>query len=637
MSDVRIPAPRRALCLEPSSAVRSLLEKILRLRGWVVHGAAELPDLEQCGPIDLVITAGTLPGMDYPDIVRAVRSRAELATIPVVLVTASLPDEVARKAIEHGITEVFLKTSWADLEAYLDVLGADDGYTRPVGGRALVLDDDVAVGAYMAEVLAGLGLAVDRAVSLDEALGLVLVGTYDLVVADIVLDRGQTGNQFVRLLRQSVGHALQTPVIVVSGFHDGARKLDALRAGANVYLPKPVPAAELTFFAQKLLLGDPGAGTGAATGSADPSFDLSRREQAICSLVVAGMPDKRIAEQLGISYWTVRSHMASIFRKCGVMNRVELANRMRSGLPKPVKGRPTKAPLVDWLALSAHVLDRFRYGVAIADRRQAFVYANPAFASNTGYPVEELLGETSALLRTGRQGRSFVRTVLRELRSRGSWSGEVWIRRKDGGLRLQWLEVQVLQGDTPVGGRYLALLSGVAENGLDLAPIRYTALHDPLTGLANRTLLHDRAQQEFARARRFGGRVGVLFIDLDRFKTINDQYGHEAGDQLLCLLAGRLRAGFRNNDTVARVGGDEFVALVPDLADGEALARLAAKVAAEVRAPLEFAGVPLTLGASIGIAIYPDHGLHLEDLVALADQAMYRAKAAGGSQVCFAP
>lgn len=286
--------------------------------------------------------------------------------------------------------------------------------------------------------------------------------------------------------------------------------------------------------------------------------------------------------------------------------------------------------------LAGYILDGVNFGVTVTDARSRIIYVNDAFSRITGYLPHEAVGNTPAILRSGRHGRQFYQSLWASVKEQGVWSGEIWNRRKDGSLYLEWLEIRRLgDGGHDSDARYVGLMRDITQRQLEDKRIRHSALHDNLTGLANRTLLLDRCEQEMRRSSRKGRGFGLMFIDLDRFKPVNDGLGHEIGDQVLKVVAQRLSAVFRGNDTLARYGGDEFVALIPDLEDRAAVAVAAGKVLHALREPVVMAGHDLHIGASIGIAMYPDEGTDLDTLLARADAAMYRAKEAGGNLFRF--
>lgn len=182
---------------------------------------------------------------------------------------------------------------------------------------------------------------------------------------------------------------------------------------------------------------------------------------------------------------------------------------------------------------------------------------------------------------------------------------------------------------------FTAILRDISERKENEDRIRRLAHHDNLTGLPNRNLLNDRISHALARVRRHGGRMAVLYVDLDKFKPINDTLGHEAGDVVLREVAGRLRSCVRSSDTIARVGGDEFVVVVEEITRGEEAALVSRKIIDSLARPIDYKGTPCQVGASIGVAVFPDDGNTMEDVCKAADVAMYRVKHAGRNGYCF--
>ena len=285
--------------------------------------------------------------------------------------------------------------------------------------------------------------------------------------------------------------------------------------------------------------------------------------------------------------------------------------------------------------LAGAVLDSVDFGVTVTDAKGTLAYVNAAFSRITGYAAAEAIGKTPALLRSGRHGPQFYRSMWESIEQGGAWSGEIWNRRKDGSLYLEWLDIRRLEAGHGAEPRFVGMMTDITHRRLEEKRIGHSALHDALTGLANRTLLHDRGEQEIYRARRKDSSLSLLLIDLDRFKPVNDGLGHEVGDHVLKVMSRRLSAAFRGNDTLARYGGNEFIVLMPDLGDRGAVAAAAGKALRAVREPVDAAGHHLHIGASIGIAMYPDEGGTLDMLLAHADVAMRRAKEAGGNLFRF--
>ena len=618
---------RKVLCIGPSAALCAALKDMPGEAGWEVLCCPDIDSIPQISGVWVaVVTAAVLPSGDYRSVLQHFKGRNWHGEPPILLLTAGEDRAAADTALARGITEVFSEDDPGALRSYFTVLA---GYPlqRPSGGRVLILDDDLVIGLYLEKVLADSGMVVERVGDLPAALAAVAAKRYDLIVADIVLGVGQSGNHFIRMFRQMPAMQPRTPVIAMSGFEDEARRLDALRAGADAFLTKPLNETEFMLTVHHLLGGGLVAHPG--TGGGHPSesrFELSRRESVICSLAVAGHSDKRIAEQLNISFWTVRAHLASIFRKCGVNNRIDLARRLNGQELRPGANSHGLAP---------YLLENFHLAVIVTDRQRRIVYVNQAFSHITGYTAEEVLGQTPAVLHSGKYYAEFYLEIMQRLGNAAGWAGEIWNRKKDGSLFLAWLDIRQLPSAAPLGARYVGVLSDLTGRQLELDRVRHYALHDALTGLGNRTMLENRWSYEMARSRRNGTGMGVLFIDLDRFKAVNDSLGHENGDRLLVIVAARIRGCFRNNDTVVRYGGDEFLVLLPDIADRADAAALARKTLDAVCAAFELDGEEFEIGASIGIALFPEHGKELDTLISRADAAMYRAKEEGGNRFCF--
>lgn len=642
--------PPRMCCIEPSATLRLLLVEMAHKAGWEADACKDLEEAEELfdngeKPIDLIVTAANLPSGSYHGVLARSRGCSETDTVPVVLLTSDAEVGQIDRALESGVTEVFLKHDLDAFEIYLDS-HADNGAIDLVGKCVLVLDDDHAVGEYLKAVLAEIGLRVDLLHELDDALSEALVKHYDLVITDLVLDHNRSGVGFIRLLRQSSGKSANSPVIAVSGYVDDARRIEALRAGADAFLAKPIIASELCFQTQRLLQR-PAAGENNASSTAvlDSTLakNLSEREQLVCALVAAGHRDKEIARQIGISYWTVRSYLARIFKKSGATNRIDLAVKVHQkagASPLPVIGQPgTAADAINWLHMSAYMLNEIGQAVMFTDKDGAILHVNSAFTEITGFHSDEVVGKTPRQLSSGRQSPDFYLKMFEDLKKRGTWSGEICERGKNGNDFTAWFDFRRLPAHAPMGAHYVALITYADSKVAQYETFRYAALHDPLTGLANRTLLEDRVSLEIARAKRNGKRIGIAFVDLDRFKIINDTLGHLYGGGVLKEVAHRLSSVLRTHDTLARQGGDEFVVVLTDIDNGDIAQALGHKLLGVFRAPHSLPdGGSLQLGASIGISLYPDDGAVFEELLGRADMAMYRAKHTGGGKVqCYDP
>ncbi|MDD5296790.1 MAG: diguanylate cyclase [Rhodocyclaceae bacterium] len=287
------------------------------------------------------------------------------------------------------------------------------------------------------------------------------------------------------------------------------------------------------------------------------------------------------------------------------------------------------------LRLAASVFHNSSEGVLVTDAHGTILSVNPAFGKITGYDAEAAVGQTPRLLRSEHHVPSFYQAMSASLARDGYWQGEIWNRHKYGQVYLVWLTIDCIRDCVGTPVRYVGVFHDITELRRKEEQIRHLAFHDPLTDLPNRALLQDRLVQAMARAKRDAGRFSLTFIDLDRFKVINDELGHDVGDLLLREVASRIKGRLRTTDTVARMGGDEFVVLMEGLTDTAECVHVAAELVAEVSRPMELRGRVLQIGASMGIAFFPEDGEDATELMKHADMAMYAAKSAGRGRYRF--
>ena len=280
-------------------------------------------------------------------------------------------------------------------------------------------------------------------------------------------------------------------------------------------------------------------------------------------------------------------------------------------------------------------------GMMITDAHGNILRVNRAFEEVTGYPADEAVGKTPAILRSGRQDGDFYRKMWQDIEQTGAWQGEIWNRRKSGEIYPEWLVITAVKDNAGKVTHHVAAFSDITLRKKAEAQIRDLAFYDPLTSLPNRRLLLDRASQALAvsaRNKRYGA---MMLLDLDHFKTLNDTWGHDVGDQLLIQVAQRLTGCVRERDTVARLGGDEFVVLLEELSADDATAAsqaeaIAAKILAALNEPYSlrgFAGGGYHNTPSIGICPFLGHDEPVEVLIKHADIALYQAKDAGRNTV----
>ncbi|MHB8951061.1 MAG: bifunctional diguanylate cyclase/phosphodiesterase [Rhodoferax sp.] len=286
------------------------------------------------------------------------------------------------------------------------------------------------------------------------------------------------------------------------------------------------------------------------------------------------------------------------------------------------------------LQLKARVFEQGNEAIVITDAQSRIVRVNSAFSHITGYSEAEVLGRNPSLLSSGRQDGAFYREMWAALLAQGQWQGELWNRRKDGSLYPEWLSLSVLRDRAGAIINYVAVATDISQRKGDEEKIRMLADFDALTGLPNRRLLQDRIDTALSQAQRQGESLALMFLDLDRFKNVNDSLGHHAGDQLLMQVAQRLKSVLREQDTVCRVGGDEFVLLCTST-DATGAAHVAQKLHDMTAQRYLVDQQELAISFSIGIALYPDDGDSFAKLSMSADTAMYRAKQAGRNAYRF--
>ena len=273
--------------------------------------------------------------------------------------------------------------------------------------------------------------------------------------------------------------------------------------------------------------------------------------------------------------------------------------------------------------------------ILVTDASHRIISINKAFCEVTGYSEAEAIGATPRLLKSGLHDRPFYDAIWTAIDTAGFWQGEIYDRRKDGSLYPAAMSISAVHDRSGRLTHYVSVFSDITERKASEARIAYLAQHDALTGLPNRALLHDRLDQALAAAARHDRRLAVLFLDLDRFKTINDSLGHLIGDRLLKGVAERISACIRETDTVSRQGGDEFLIVLTDFNIPDDAARVAEKILDRITAPFDLDGHQLGTSFSIGIALYPDDGTTPETLMKNADTAMYHAKESGRNTYRF--
>lgn len=287
------------------------------------------------------------------------------------------------------------------------------------------------------------------------------------------------------------------------------------------------------------------------------------------------------------------------------------------------------------LRLSRQVFENTAEGILITDASFNVLEVNQAYLDITGYSNEEIIGYPPVVMNTGLHDKRYYDEIWQVIKTKGQWVGEILSRRKNGESYPEWISISRVTDSKNVVQNYVAVFTDISLRKQSEERLQFLANHDALTHLPNRALLQERVEQALLRAKRSHKKIAVLFIDLDRFKIINDTLGHQAGDMLLQEAARRLKECLRLSDTVARQGGDEFVVLIEDFADTQYLTAVARKIMHELAQPFILLNQELYISASIGISVYPDDGVDLFSLLKNADVAMYRAKEHGKNTFHF--
>ncbi|MDD0845060.1 putative bifunctional diguanylate cyclase/phosphodiesterase [Pseudomonas sp. Gutcm_11s] len=289
----------------------------------------------------------------------------------------------------------------------------------------------------------------------------------------------------------------------------------------------------------------------------------------------------------------------------------------------------------DSLRQAAAVFDSTLEGVLVTDRDLHISHVNPAFTRITGYESKDVLGKSPSMFKSGRHDPAFYQSLWHALSTRGTWSGEIWNRRKNGEVFPMWQCIRSIHDENGHLSHYVAVFSDVSAIKHSQHELDFLAHHDPLTGLPNRLLFGERIEQALQRAKREGRRGALLLLDLDHFKIVNESLGHNTGDLLLKMIGERLGAAFGPDMTLARLGGDEYGVLCDDCAEAEQASQLALQTLDSLSQPFLLDDQPLFVGASIGISLYPDDGDSVEQLMRNADSALFRAKNSGRQTFSF--
>ena len=282
------------------------------------------------------------------------------------------------------------------------------------------------------------------------------------------------------------------------------------------------------------------------------------------------------------------------------------------------------------LKLLASVFTSTHEGIIITDMDNNILDVNGSFSKITGYSRTEVLGKNPNILQSGRNNKEFYVKLWDSLQSDGFWKGELWNRKKSGEEYVEDITISAVYDDNNIAQNYVAIFTDITLQIQQQKELEHTAHHDMLTNLPNRVLFADRIQQAIAQAVRKKQLIAVVYIDIDGFKDVNDKYGHSTGDKVLILLAKKMSSLLREGDTISRVGGDEFIALLVDVLNRDSAISFLSRLLDVISEQIYIDTFPINVSGSIGVTFYPQtESLKVDEIIKQADKAMYRAKKSG--------
>ncbi|MDR7051343.1 diguanylate cyclase (GGDEF)-like protein/PAS domain S-box-containing protein [Duganella sp. 3397] len=445
-------------------------------------------------------------------------------------------------------------------------------------GEVLIVEDTPASLKLLSDLLTDAGYDVRQAPNGELALWTAQSRPPELILLDIRMP-GIDGFEVCRRLKESP-ELRQVPVIFLSAQHDTDDKVRGFALGAVDFIAKPFQAEEIL-------------------ARTDAHVRLGRAQHALAQ--ERATLEQRVAERTA-----------------------ELAREIEQ-----------RRANEEFMRLSSQVFEATRDAIVVTDPEARIVATNPAFTQISGYSRDEVLGKNITMLHAGEQDAANLAVMAQAMGKSGHWSGELLARRKNGETYPGLLSASSLRNGAGEVTNHVALFLDITERKAEQHLIDFLSHHDALTGLPNRLLARQRFEQSLANARREGRCVAVMCLDLDRFRSINDSYGHEVGDKALQVVSHFLTDSVREGDIVTRQGGDEFQIVVQDDAQLGATMALAQKILAGLRRELVIDGQQITVTASIGIAVSPLDGNSFDELLRNADTALYRAKETGRDNYAF--
>jgi diguanylate cyclase (GGDEF)-like protein/PAS domain S-box-containing protein len=539
--------------------------------------------------------------------------------------------------------------------------------------RVLVVEDNPDMNNFLVSSLTG-HYRVTSALDGQQGLEKALIETPDLILSDVMMPK-MSGDRMVEELRQ---HAKleDVPIIILSAKADDELRVRLLRHGVQEYLNKPFSVDELLARVgglltdrarsqRKLQASDErfrATFEQAAVGIAhvSPEGRWLRVNQRLCDMV--GYTREELLEltfqdithpdDLGADEELVKRVLSNelatyslekrYVRKNGELLWISLTvSLVRDdagepdyfiGVAQDINERKAAESLQ---RLAARVFQSSAEGVVITDADQRILAVNEAFSEITGWPAEEVVGRSPTLLQSGRHDSLFFQTMWASLKRTDQWRGEIWNRKRSGEIYPEFLTISAVRDPSGRIENYVGVFADMSASKAFQEDIDFLAHHDPLTSLPNRSLLRARLEHSMEHARMHRRSLALFYIDLDRFKKLNDNLGHAAGDQILLAVVKRMEPLVGRGNTLARVGGDEFVLLGDDITEPQAAVALARRLQDAFARPFEVDGKDFYVTASVGVGMFPRDGEDIDVLIGNADIAMSQAKDKGRNAFCF--
>jgi len=440
----------------------------------------------------------------------------------------------------------------------------------------LIVDDNTANITLIATILKRENIASHTATSGEQALAILKKQEFSLIIMDVNMP-GLTGFETADII-QKTKLASNTPIIFISSQCKSTANIEeGFNTGAYDYILRPI---DIDLLRNKIKI----------------FLRLHRTEQAL------------------------KKANAALAEKAQVLDN-QLSEQIE---------------LNSALKFTEQIFENSVNGIIVVDDQLRFIRVNKAFTDITGYSIDELAGKTPAMMSSGIQDKKFYETMWNTLRKTGAWQGELWNKRKGSELYAELLSINAVKNKDGVVSNYIGIVTDITEKKKAHEKNEYLANYDFLTGLPNRLKLMNSLQTMLAAPKIT--QLALLFLDLDKFKAVNDDFGHQTGDDLLVAVAKRLSGCIRQDDLVARLGGDEFIVILDNThsTDSEAAAqKVAKKIINSISAPFNIAKQAININTSIGIALYPEHAETSDELITLADNAMYLSKADGAGHFHF--